>query len=61
MNGVQADWEKHEMDTWEGKGGQQTRLLCVNGRGELFVINQRVYFNCILVASCFLFIHVLFD
>lgn len=20
MNGVQADWEKHEMDTWEGKG-----------------------------------------
>lgn len=21
VNGVQADWEKHEMDTWEGKGG----------------------------------------
>lgn len=21
LNGVQADWEKHEMDTWEGKGG----------------------------------------
>lgn len=20
VNGVQADWEKHEMDTWEGKG-----------------------------------------
>lgn len=19
LNGVQADWEKHEMDTWEGK------------------------------------------
>lgn len=21
VNGVQADWGKHEMDTWEGKGG----------------------------------------
>lgn len=21
VNGVQADWEKHEMDTWEGKEG----------------------------------------
>lgn len=20
VNGVQADWEKYEMDTWEGKG-----------------------------------------
>lgn len=27
MNGVKADWEKHEMDTWEGKEGLGFLLL----------------------------------
>lgn len=37
VNGVQPDWEKHEMDTWEGKVGRQKRLL---------------YVGCILTAVC---------
>lgn len=35
-----------------------TRLLCVNGGGGLFVGNQRVYFNCILLNTVFFYIYV---
>lgn len=28
VNGVQADWEKHEMDTWEGKASHDKAVMC---------------------------------